>query len=111
MPFAVHTAEGEPLRSPAADRTGAGFRLDDPDLADYVILDFDGFDWLEEDEPIVGHPRDPFHRIDVRRSSRRVRIEHEGDGARRVEPAAGCCSRGRSRCRASTCRARTWSPS
>ena len=42
------------------------------------MLDFDAFDWWEEDEPIVGHPRDPFHRIDVRQSSRRVRLEHEG---------------------------------
>ena len=42
------------------------------------MLDFDAFDWWEEDEPIVGHPRDPFHRIDVRQSSRRVRLEHHG---------------------------------
>ena len=55
-------------RSPStrADRSGAGFRLTDPDLAGYVSLDFDDFDWREEDEPIVSHPRDPFHRIDVR---------------------------------------------
>ena len=78
VPFAVHTAEGTPLSISSGDRSGAAFRLDDPDLAGYAILDFDGFDWLEEDEPIVGHARDPFHRIDVRRSSRQVRIEHEG---------------------------------
>jgi uncharacterized protein (DUF427 family) len=78
VPFAVHTAEGTPLRISDGDLTGDGFRLDDPDLADYVILDFDAFDWFEEDEPIMGHARDPFHRIDVRRSSRQVRIEHEG---------------------------------
>jgi uncharacterized protein (DUF427 family) len=80
VPFAVHTADGEPLAVRTADtvREGAGFRLRDPDLAGYVELDFEAFDWWEEDEPIVGHPRDPFHRIDVRRSSRRVRFEHKG---------------------------------
>jgi uncharacterized protein (DUF427 family) len=54
---------------------GAAFRPADPALADYVVLDFDAFDsWLEEDEPIVGHPRDPFHRVDIRSSSRHVRV-------------------------------------
>jgi uncharacterized protein (DUF427 family) len=47
-------------------------------VAGYVVLDFDAFGWREEEEAIVGHPRDPFHRIDVRRSTRHVRIEHEG---------------------------------
>ena len=65
-----------PVQVRVGDRTGAGFRPHD--LADHVILDFDDFDWWEEDEPLFGHPRDPFHRIDVRRSSRRVRISHEG---------------------------------
>jgi uncharacterized protein (DUF427 family) len=30
--------------------------------------------WFEEDEEVFGHPRDPHHRIDVRPSSRRVRM-------------------------------------
>jgi uncharacterized protein (DUF427 family) len=33
--------------------------------------------WLVEDERVVGHVRDPFHRIDVLPSSRRVRILHD----------------------------------
>ncbi|MGH3348139.1 MAG: DUF427 domain-containing protein [Nocardioides sp.] len=78
VPFDVHTADGAPVRLRAGDRSGDGFRFTDPALADFVCLDFDAFDWWEEDEPIVGHPRDPFHRIDVRRSSRTVRISHEG---------------------------------
>jgi uncharacterized protein (DUF427 family) len=78
IPFAVHTALGEPVS--IADRVGAGFRLADADLAGYVVLDFSAFDaWLEEDEPVAGHPRDPFHRVDVRRSARPVRIEVDGD--------------------------------
>ncbi|HYH35818.1 MAG TPA: DUF427 domain-containing protein [Nocardioides sp.] len=74
--FGVHTAEGEPVVVRAGDRSGDGFRP--AALADHVVLDFDAFDWWEEDEPLVGHPRDPFHRIDVRRSSRHVRISHDG---------------------------------
>ena len=73
IPFAVHTAPGEPVS--VGDRTGAGFRLADDDLDGYVVLDFGAFDaWYEEDERIVGHPRDPFHRVDVRRTQRPVRI-------------------------------------
>ena len=30
--------------------------------------------WLEEDEELVGHARDPFHRIDALRTSRHVRV-------------------------------------
>ncbi|PRX97421.1 DUF427 domain-containing protein [Allonocardiopsis opalescens] len=30
--------------------------------------------WLDEDEHVQGHLRDPYHRVDVRRSSRRVRV-------------------------------------
>jgi uncharacterized protein (DUF427 family) len=49
-------------------------------LAGYVIVDFDDFDaWYEEDERNVGHPRDPFHRIDIVHSTRHVRVEHDGE--------------------------------
>jgi uncharacterized protein (DUF427 family) len=34
--------------------------------------------WLEEDEEIIGHPRDPYHRIDTIASSRRVRVSLDG---------------------------------
>jgi len=41
--------------------------------------DFDAFDkWYEEDERNVGHPRDPFHRIDIMHSRRHVRVEYDG---------------------------------
>jgi uncharacterized protein (DUF427 family) len=78
VPFGVHTAAGEPVS--IGGREGAGFRLADDDLAGYVALDFDAFEqWLEEDEPIPGHPIDPYHRIDVRRTSRALRIEIDGE--------------------------------
>jgi uncharacterized protein (DUF427 family) len=35
--------------------------------------------WLEEDEEVYVHPRDPYHRIDVLASSRHVRASLEGE--------------------------------
>ncbi len=81
VPFRVHTAPGEPLSVRLPDGTvseGAAYRLADPDLAGLVVLDFAAFGWLDEDEPMISHPRDPRHRIDVCRSDRTVRIEHQG---------------------------------
>lgn len=53
--------------------------LEDEELRGHVLLRFaDADEWLEEDEPVIGHPRDPFHRIDARRSSRHVRVELDG---------------------------------
>jgi uncharacterized protein (DUF427 family) len=80
--FAAHSADGEPLdlRVGEETREGVGFRLSDPDLDGYVILDFGGFDkWFEEDERNVGHARDPFKRIDILHSSRHVRVELDGE--------------------------------
>jgi uncharacterized protein (DUF427 family) len=78
--FGVHTAPGVPLTVRVDDQvaTGAAFTLAEEDLTDLVVLDFDAFDWFEEDEPIISHPHDPFHRIDVRRSSRHVQLERDG---------------------------------
>jgi uncharacterized protein (DUF427 family) len=81
IPFAVHSTPGQPLDLRLGDRVlaGAAFQPDDPDLHGYRILDFRAFDrWYEEDAELVSHPRDPFHRVDVRRSSRRVRVEYAG---------------------------------
>jgi len=81
VPFSAHTTAGEAVdvHANGENSPGAGLRLTDPDLAGYVVLDFPAFDgWSEEDEPIVGHPRDPFHRIDVLASSRHLRLELDG---------------------------------
>ena len=32
-----------------------------------------------EDEQILGHPRDPYHRIDTYRTTRRVRVSNDGE--------------------------------
>src|SRR3954451_16543621 len=37
-----------------------------------------GFEWLEEDEPVYTHPRDPYTRVDILASSRHVRVEVDG---------------------------------
>jgi uncharacterized protein (DUF427 family) len=76
-------AEGETVPRyafPEEDVHGLeGERFDDPDLAGLVRIPFEAADkWLEEDEVMLGHARDPFSRIDVRQSSRHVRIEKDG---------------------------------
>lgn len=80
-PFIQHTTPGIIYDVVIGDHTlpSAAFKPDDSDFKHHVLLDFAAFDWREEDEPIVCHPHDPFHRIDILRSSRHVRIELEGD--------------------------------
>jgi uncharacterized protein (DUF427 family) len=81
IPFTVHTADGTSLdlRSSGLERRQAAFRPADDALSGYLILDFGAFDaWYEEDEHNVAHPRDPFHRIDIVRSSRDIRVQRDG---------------------------------
>lgn len=48
-------------------------------LSGMVTFDWRAMDaWFEEDEEIFIHPRDPYHRVDVRESSRHLRIEIDG---------------------------------
>jgi uncharacterized protein (DUF427 family) len=71
-----HTLPGRSLH---LDGHGeVAFRPDDPDLGGRIVLHWDPFDWLEEDEPVMGHPHDPFKRIDVLRSDRHVLVEVSG---------------------------------
>jgi uncharacterized protein (DUF427 family) len=45
----------------------------------FVHVEFGALDeWFEEEERQIGHPPDPHHRIDVRRTSRRVRVSIGG---------------------------------
>ena len=49
------------------------------ELAGFVTFNWNSMDaWFEEDEEIYVHPRDPYHRVDIRESSRHVRIEIDG---------------------------------
>jgi uncharacterized protein (DUF427 family) len=71
---------------------GAARRYPDSPLEEIrglVRFDWDAMDeWLEEDEPVYTHPRDPYHRVDILASSRHVRVEVDGvtvaDSARPV---------------------------
>jgi uncharacterized protein (DUF427 family) len=79
-PFAAHSSPGAvfDVVVDGTRRTAAAFRPEDPDFADYAVLDFGAFEWREEDEPIVAHPHDPFKRIDILASTRHVRLEWQG---------------------------------
>lgn len=75
--FEPHTCPGTVIdvRTASGTLPAAGFRPDDPDLGGRVLVDFDAFDqWLEEEQPRVGHPHDPYKRITVVDSARRVQV-------------------------------------
>jgi uncharacterized protein (DUF427 family) len=61
---------------------GAAKRYPDSPLAairDLVRFDWGAMDeWLEEDEPVYTHPRDPYRRVDILASSRHVRVAVDG---------------------------------
>jgi uncharacterized protein (DUF427 family) len=79
-PFSAHTSPGRALTilASAGALEGAAFAPDDAGLKDYLVLDWAAFDqWREEDEIVIGHPHDPFGRIDVLRSSRHVVLSSE----------------------------------
>ncbi len=63
-----------------ADRTLTGAALAFPDAASPLLRDLVRLkwaameEWLEEDEPVYVHPRDPYKRVDILASSRHVRI-------------------------------------
>ncbi len=51
-----------------------------PPIAGLIAFYFDRMGrWLEEDEEIGVHPRDPYHRIDVLTTGRRIRISLGGE--------------------------------
>ncbi|PND55756.1 hypothetical protein CRM90_21145 [Mycobacterium sp. ENV421] len=47
-------------------------------VAGLVRFDWAALNWFEEDEPIYGHPRNPYARVDALRSHRHVRVELDG---------------------------------
>jgi uncharacterized protein (DUF427 family) len=64
------TAENAARRYPSCPVTG---------LRDAVRLEWKAMsEWLEEDEPVYVHARDPYHRVDILASTRHVRIEVDG---------------------------------
>jgi uncharacterized protein (DUF427 family) len=75
---------GEVLHVKVATATAERAALRYPDspleqLRGLVRFDWDAMsEWLEEDEPVYTHPRDPYHRVDILASSRHVRVELDG---------------------------------
>jgi uncharacterized protein (DUF427 family) len=88
-------ATGETKRSPSRgdgrlftvkaggrEAVDAAWRYEDSpveELRDLVRFDWESMDaWFEEDEEVFVHPRDPYSRVDILASSRRVRVELDG---------------------------------
>ncbi len=62
-------------------RPHAAWRLADPAVAYRLVLSWrPGLldRWTEEDEEVMGHPKDPYHRVEVLRSSRHVVVRRDG---------------------------------
>lgn len=79
--FAPHFSPGRVADLEVGDTVLAesAFLPDDPDLDGCVVLRFDALDsWTVEGQELVGHPRDPFKRIDVWDSARTVEVRLDG---------------------------------
>ena len=48
-------------------------------LAGHITFSWERLEWFEEDERVVVHARDPHHRVDTLRSSRRVEVYIKGE--------------------------------
>jgi uncharacterized protein (DUF427 family) len=70
------------VRVDGATAAGAARRYPDSpleslrDLVRFTWAEMD--EWLEEDEPVYTHPRDPYTRVDILASSQHVRVEIDG---------------------------------
>ncbi|MGH3518518.1 MAG: DUF427 domain-containing protein [Haloechinothrix sp.] len=76
--------DGQLASLKVGDREATDAVLSYPDspieqLRDHVRLEWGAMDtWFEEDEEVYVHPRDPYKRVDILASSRRVRVEVDG---------------------------------
>jgi uncharacterized protein (DUF427 family) len=72
-PSRLHSLVGAGQTHQAAARV---FDADsDSPVAGTVRFEWEPLRWFEEDEPIYGHPRNPYSRVDALRSHRHVRVE------------------------------------
>ena len=64
--------------APAAARRYPASPIEE--IRDAVHIEWNAMDeWLEEDEPVYVHPRDPYTRVDILASSRHVRVVVDGE--------------------------------
>ena len=72
----VHRPDRPPTYAfPQSDVHGPAVRPE-PDTPDYVTVDWDAVDsWFEEAEEVFGHPRNPYHRVDILRAERHLRVD------------------------------------
>jgi uncharacterized protein (DUF427 family) len=72
-----------PTRPPSYAFPAGDVRVEATPVAEadgYVDVAWDAVDeWWEEDERMLGHPRNPYHRVDCVRTSRRLRVEVAGE--------------------------------
>jgi uncharacterized protein (DUF427 family) len=66
------------LTSPERTQKSAARLYDTGPIAGSIRFEWDALEWFEEDEPIIGHPRNPYVRVDALRSHRHVRVELDG---------------------------------
>ena len=78
--FEVHLAAGQSYDVVVDDRVleHAAYRFDDADLRDHLLLSWGPFEWTEDDTPVMGHPHDPFSRIDVLSTHRHLVVSYDG---------------------------------
>ena len=61
-----------------------------PPIKDMIAFYWNRMDhWYEEDEEVFVHPRDPYHRVDIIRTDRHIRVSLDGDAACREQPCDG----------------------
>lgn len=71
------------LKLGSREAAEAAWSYPDPEFAQlkgYVAFYWNKMDqWYEEDDEVFAHPRDPYHRVDVLQSSRRVKVVLGGE--------------------------------
>jgi uncharacterized protein (DUF427 family) len=83
------------LRLPTGVREDAAWEWHDPPPGAPLLAGLLGFRWdalgrwLEEDEEAIVHARDPYHRVDVLDTSRRVRISLDDELLAHTSPRPG----------------------
>lgn len=75
----VHRSGAPPTLAFPADDVVDGLGAPHPDAPGHLAVPWEAADrWFEEDDELVSHPRNPYHRVDCIATSRRLRVEVAG---------------------------------